>query len=58
MALDEPQTNDVTFVDQGITFVIEKGLLEEAQPISIEFIESLNGSGFNLKSSLPSGTCC
>jgi hypothetical protein len=32
MALDELQDNDVTFTDQGITFVIEKKLFEEAKP--------------------------
>ncbi len=59
MALDEPQENDVTFTDQGITFAIEKGLLEEAKPIGVDYVETLDGSGFRLNSSLPSaGGCC
>lgn len=32
MTLDEPQDNDVTFIDLGITFAIEKKLFEEAKP--------------------------
>ena len=55
MALDEPQQNDVTFTDQGITFAIDKDLLAEAKPIRVDFVESVNGSGFQLTSSLPAG---
>ncbi len=59
MALDEPKENDVTLTEQGITFVIEKGLFEEAKPIHVDFVESPNGSGFSLTSNLPaSGGCC
>jgi iron-sulfur cluster assembly protein len=59
MALDEPQESDVIFTDQGITFAIEKGLFEEAKPVSVDFVESLTGAGFALSSSLPSsGGCC
>lgn len=58
MALDEPQENDVTFTDQGITFAIDKALLEEAKPIRIDFVESPTGSGFALTSSLPTGGGC
>jgi len=58
MALDEPQKNDVTFTDQGISFAIEKGLFDEAKPIRIDYAEALDGSGFQLTSSLPSGGGC
>ncbi len=59
MALDEPQETDLTFTDQGITFAIEKKLFEDAKPIRLDFVESVNGSGFQLTSSLPSGgECC
>jgi iron-sulfur cluster assembly protein len=58
MALDEPDENDVTFTDQGITFTIEKGLYDEAKPIGVDFVESPTGSGFQLKSNLPSSGCC
>ncbi len=58
MALDEPQEDDMTFTDQGITFAIEKKLFEDAKPICVDFVESLNGSGFQLTSNLPSGGVC
>jgi iron-sulfur cluster assembly protein len=59
MALDEPKENDVLLTDQGITFVIEKDIFEEAKPINVDFVESPSGSGFSLTSNLPaSGECC
>ncbi len=58
MALDEPHQDDVTLIDHGITFTIEKKLFEEARPIRVDYAESLEGSGFQLTSSLPKGTCC
>ena len=48
----------ITFTDQGITFAIEKKLFEEAKPIRVDFVESLDGSGFQLTSNLPSGGGC
>jgi len=58
MALDEPRDNDLTFVDQGITFVIEKTVFEEVRPIRIDYMESPSGSGFQVSSSLSSSGCC
>jgi Fe-S cluster assembly iron-binding protein IscA len=58
MALDEPQENDATFTDQGITFVIEKALFNQVKPINIDFIESPEGSGFALTSSLSKNGGC
>ena len=58
MALDEPKDNDVTFTDQGITFAIEKDLFEQAKPIGVDFVESPDGAGFSLTSSLPTSKGC
>jgi Fe-S cluster assembly iron-binding protein IscA len=58
MALDEPQESDVKFTDQNITFSIDKDLFEKAKPIRVDFVESVNGSGFELTSSLPKGGGC
>jgi len=52
MALDGPKESDEIFTEQGVKFVIDKGLLEEAKPINIDFIESAMGAGFMLKSAL------
>jgi Fe-S cluster assembly iron-binding protein IscA len=58
MALDEPQDNDMTFTDQGISFAIDKDLFEQAKPIKVDYVKTLEGAGFQLTSSLPSGGCC
>jgi len=61
MALDGPLNSDEIFTEQGVKFIIDKGLLEEAKPISIDFIESATGSGFLLKSALSASKgddCC
>jgi iron-sulfur cluster assembly protein len=60
MALDEPQENDLTFNEQGITFAIEKELFEKSKPIRVDFVESGGGAGFHVTSSMPecSEGCC
>jgi Fe-S cluster assembly iron-binding protein IscA len=52
MALDEPQADDEIIGDNGINFLIEKVLLEKAKPIMVDFINSDQGTGFKLTSSL------
>ena len=52
MALDEPLAGDEVIEDKGLTFIIDKVLLEEAKPINVDFITSPNGSGFKLSSPL------
>ena len=63
MALDGPVENDEIITDKGITFLVEKELLEEVKPINIEFVESEMGAGFMITSSLKKagggcGTTC
>ncbi len=58
MALDGPLASDETFTEQGVKFVIDKKLFEDAKPISIDFIESAMGAGFILKSGISGGDCC
>lgn len=58
MALDEPSENDEIIKDNGVTYLIDKLLLEQAKPISVDFIEADTGSGFSISSSLPKGTGC
>jgi iron-sulfur cluster assembly protein len=52
MALDEPKDTDEVIKDNGLTFLIDKSLYEEAQPITVDFLDSAMGSGFKLSSSL------
>jgi Fe-S cluster assembly iron-binding protein IscA len=58
MALDEPQEDDVTYTEHGITFAIAKGLFEEVKPIRVDYVESAQGAGFQLASSLAKGGGC
>lgn len=58
MALDEPNENDETFETGGFTYVIEKELLEEAQPIMVDYVTSAMGSGFIISSGLKSNSAC
>lgn len=50
MALDEPLASDEVIENNGITFLVDKVLLEEAKPIQVDFITTPNGSGFKLTS--------
>jgi len=52
MALDEPQANDETFNEKGITFLVNKELFDDVKPITIDFVESAMGAGFSVKSAL------
>ncbi len=52
MALDEQKEDDQVFTERGVTFVVEKTLLERVRPIRIGYTHSTLGSGFTLESSL------
>ncbi len=48
MALDEPQENDEVYSIGDFKYIVDKGLLEQAKPIKIDFM----GMGFNITSSM------
>jgi len=52
MALDEPRNEDEVIEEKGTKFVIEKDLLNQAQPITVDFITTPEGAGFKLTSNL------
>lgn len=64
MGMDEASSddNDSVFEQDGLTFVIAKDLLEQAQPVEIDYIINEQGEGFVIKSSLKAaggcGSCC
>jgi Fe-S cluster assembly iron-binding protein IscA len=58
MALDEPKIEDERFEEKGIKFIIDKDLLNQAQPINVDFIESAQSSGFKLTSALAQAEGC
>jgi len=55
MALDEPKDDDEVVKEEGVTFLINKELYDQAKPINVDFVESAMGSGFNISSSLSMG---
>lgn len=55
MALDEPKENDEIIEDNGVTFLVEKTLLEQAKPINVDFVESAMGAGFSITSNMQMG---
>ena len=55
MALDEPKDDDEVIDENGITYLINKQLYEQANPINVDFISTGMGSGFSISSKLSSG---
>ena len=53
LALDELRDNDESFDDRGLTFVVEKEFYEQIKPITIDYVTSANGDGFEISSNLP-----
>jgi len=58
MVLDEPATDDTLFTEQGISFMINNGLLERVKPVKIDFADTPMGSGFVINSSLKKSKDC
>lgn len=54
MALDEKKETDTVFTFDKVDYIMDKGLLEEAQLVEVDFAET----GFALKSSLDLGNGC
>ncbi len=57
MSLDEAKEEDKVFDEDGITFVMDEQLFEQAKPVNIDFISTDRGSGFSITSSLSGGSC-
>lgn len=58
LALDEAKDNDLTFEQDGMNFLVEKGLSETCGAIKVDFIESgsgcgCSGGGFSISSENP-----
>ncbi len=51
LALDDPKDTDDVFDVEGYSFVVDKGLLDQAKPLTVDFA----CSGFSIGSSLELG---
>ncbi|HOV90223.1 MAG TPA: hypothetical protein PKW07_05865 [Syntrophorhabdaceae bacterium] len=58
MALDEPREGDEVFNENGVVFLINSELFNQAKPIIIDFVQSPMGSGFTVQSSLKKQDGC
>ena len=58
MALDEPKDDDELMEKNGITYLISKVLFEKVKPVTVDFVDTPNGSGFSINSSLAPGAGC
>ncbi len=52
MVLDEPGEDDSVFTEKGITFMINKTLLEEVKPVKVDYVNTPMGEGFRISSNL------
>lgn len=52
MALDDRKETDKVFTQDDVTFVIDTALLDKAQHVRIDYVESAMGPGYVLKSDL------
>ncbi len=58
MVLDGPLEEDEVINKNGNTFIINKELLKQVQPVKVDFIETDRGSGYSISSNLSSGESC
>jgi iron-sulfur cluster assembly protein len=58
MALDEPKDDDEIMDNNGITYLMNRQLLDQVKPVTVDFVESGNGSGFSISSGLAKGGSC
>jgi iron-sulfur cluster assembly protein len=58
MALDELRDEDESFDSDGITYVVDKELLNRVKPIKIDYTSSAMGSGFSISSSMNAASGC
>jgi iron-sulfur cluster assembly protein len=58
MFLDKQKDGDEVFNEHGITYVIERKLLEWVKPIMIDYGVNPMGAGFIISSRMPPGGSC
>ena len=58
MALDEPNDADQVFENDGITFLIEKKLMEESVSVKVDYIISAQGEGFIISTGAAKASDC
>jgi Fe-S cluster assembly iron-binding protein IscA len=57
MALDEPKGDDEVVKEDWVTYLINKQLFEQVKPLTVDFVDSAHGSGFDPPSLAKGGSC-
>ena len=52
MALDEPKDEDQVFEFDGVTYLVDANLMNQARPIEVDYVEDGHCSGFAITSML------
>ena len=55
LALDESKENDNVLDINGITYLIDKALSEQAKAIKVDFVDHMGRSGFSVTSEMNLG---
>ena len=58
MALDEPKENDKVFELDGLTYIVDNGLLDQVSPMKVDFLDDGNQCGFAISSRLSRPDSC
>ena len=57
MALDESNENDTVFEEGGFTYIIEKKLLDDVKPITVDYVVTPRGEGFVINTGIKADGC-
>jgi Fe-S cluster assembly iron-binding protein IscA len=55
LALDESKENDNVFNINGITYLVDKGLAEQAKEIKVDYVDYFGRAGFSVTSGVSLG---
>lgn len=58
MALDEPKEEDQSFELDGLTYLVDSALWNQARPIKVDYVEDGQCSGFAITSMLSKPNSC
>jgi len=58
MALDEPRENDKVFELGGITYLVETSLIDQASPMTVDFLDEGARCGFSISTRLSKPGSC
>jgi Fe-S cluster assembly iron-binding protein IscA len=58
MALDEPNEKDQVFDFEGLTYLVDSSLMNQARPIKVDYMEDGHCSGFAITSGLAKPDGC